>query len=79
MPGWQASTLQHAVALPPVKGREVELGGQCQDVQFEPVFERLARQPQRSRAQHDEAMSKAAAQGPEPRAACVVGEDHEHR
>ena len=76
---WQASTVQDLVALRPVKGREVELSGQCQDVKINSVLERIARQPHRSRAQHDEAMPKSGAQGPQPGAAGVVGEYHEHR
>jgi hypothetical protein len=67
------------VALRGVEGGEVEPGGQRQGVEFDPVLEGLARQPQRSRPQHNEAMSKSAAQDCQAGAVRMIGEYHEHR
>ena len=67
------------MALRPVEGCEVEVGRQRQGIQLDPVLERFARQPQRPRAQHHEAMSKSASQRSQPNPGRVVGEYHQDR
>jgi hypothetical protein len=75
-PRRRAATLQYVVALRGVEASEVEPGGQRQGLQLDPVLERLARQPQRSRPQHHETMSKSALQECQPGAVRMIDEYH---
>ena len=66
------------MALLAIEGRKVEVIGHGQNIELDPVLERLAREPYGSCAHHDEAMAKSTPQRAQPGASRVIRENHQH-